>query len=335
MFLVKADIPALVLAPMDGITDAPMRALQGEIGAFSYAVSEFLRVSISVLPSRMFLREVPELENGGRTPTGLPVQVQILGGDPERMAQSATKAVRAGAKAIDINFGCPAPTVNRNDGGASLLKHPCRLRDIVRAVRTAVPISIPVSAKLRLGWDSIEPVKENARMAAEGGATWITIHARTRVQNYEPPVFWKSIGEVRELVNIPVVANGDIWNLDDFRRCQEETGCIHFMIGRGALANPALSFQIAQELGISAGKPSFEIREMSDWIPLLRRLIAYTDSYFGSSPAMTVKRLKQWLRIASNHGNFPYFDEIKRAENSEELLSVLTILTRSNELLHT
>src|SRR5688572_23777774 len=131
--MLKPEACALVLAPMDGITDAPMRALQGATGAFTYAVSEFLRVSAEPIPAKVFRRDVPEVCNGGRTHTGLPVQVQILGGDPERMAVSASAACESGATAIDINFGCPAPTVNRHDGGASLLQHPYRIRDIVAA----------------------------------------------------------------------------------------------------------------------------------------------------------------------------------------------------------
>lgn len=317
--MLRPDTPALALAPMDGITDAPMRALQGEIGAFDFAVSEFVRVSAVPLPAKVFAREVPELRGGSR----LPVQVQILGGDPERMALSAAAACRAGAKAIDINFGCPAPTVNRNDGGASLLKHPCRIREIVAAVRAATPEQVPVSAKLRLGWESIDPVSENAAMAAEGGASWITIHARTRVQNYNPPVYWSVIGEVRRLVGVPVVANGDIWDLDDFRRCRDETGCMHFMIGRGALANPALSFQIARELGISEGRPCVRIARYSDWLPLLRALVRHTEEFYGDAPRMTVRRLKQWLRLASLHGDFPFFEEIKRAESTSELFAIL------------
>src|SRR4051794_7606857 len=122
------DEPAVILAPMEGVTDAPMRAVQGEHGAFSYAVSEFLRVSQNVPPAHVFYRHVPELWTGCRTPTGLRVQVQILGGDPGRMAETAGRAVECGATAVDINFGCPAPTVNRHDGGATLLKHPQRLR---------------------------------------------------------------------------------------------------------------------------------------------------------------------------------------------------------------
>lgn len=111
MISVCSEIPALLLAPMDGVTDPPMRAVQGELGAFTFAVSEFLRVSQSgPIPRKVFLRDVPELLSAGRTASGLPVQVQILGGDPEAMAASALNAYRAGACAIDLNFGCPAPT---------------------------------------------------------------------------------------------------------------------------------------------------------------------------------------------------------------------------------
>jgi tRNA-dihydrouridine synthase C len=305
---------------MDGITDAPMRAFQGATGAFTYAVSEFLRVSIEPLPTKVFRREVPELNTGGKTTTDLPVQVQILGGDSGRMAESAYRATKAGALGIDINFGCPAPTVNRHDGGASLLNHPCRIRDIVSAVRQAVPAEIPVSAKLRLGWENIEDVYENAAMAAEGGASWLTIHARTRVQGYSPPVYWQPIGRVRAAVGIPVVANGDIWTFDDFLRCREETGCSHYMLGRSALANPALSHQIARELGM----PHSEKPE-TDWIRLFRRLIDFIDGHYGMGSRLSLIRLKQWTNVARSHGDFPYFDEIKRAAGLEEFFESLAL----------
>ncbi|MEQ1936520.1 MAG: tRNA-dihydrouridine synthase family protein, partial [Fimbriimonadaceae bacterium] len=268
--------PALVLAPMDGVTDAAMRDFQGSSGVFSYAVTEFLRVSTEAIPRKVFRREVPELETGGRTSTGMPVQVQILGGDPGRMAKSAYTAWQSGAKAIDINFGCPAPTVNRHDGGASLLLHPCRIREIVAAVRSAVPSEVPVSAKLRLGWDSVEPIFENAQMAVEGGAAWLTIHARTRIQGYAPPVNWSPFRRVRAAAGVPVIANGDIWSLDDFHRCQDETGCHHFMIGRGALANPALPHLIAAELGIRDAM-DFEV----DWEREFRSLVGFIEKHEG------------------------------------------------------
>lgn len=325
--MLKSDVPALVLAPMDGITDAPMRALQGETGAFTYAVTEFVRVSQEPIPTKVFRRDIPELSNGGLTETGMPVQVQILGGDPEQMGISALHACRAGATAIDINFGCPAPTVNRNDGGASLLREPCRIRDVVAGVRAAVPPEIPVSAKLRLGWDSIDSIDENAAMAAEGGASWLTIHARTRVQGYTPPVYWPSIGRVRAQLGLPVIANGDIWSFEDFLRCREETGCRHFMIGRSALASPSLPHQIAAELGIGS-KGVGGIREISDWIPLFKRLVAYTEAYKGAPTAKSVTRLKQWLKLASSYGGFPYFDLLKHSQSVEEFFEIFDGIVR-------
>ena len=316
--MLRADRPALVLAPMEGITDAPMRALQGEIGAFTFAVTEFLRVSIEPLPARVVRRDVPELETGCRTKTGLPVQVQLLGGDADLMATTAQTAASVGASAIDINFGCPAKTVNRHDGGATLLKFPSRIREIVRAVRDAVPAEVPVSAKLRLGWDDIRDVHENAQMAAEGGAAWITIHARTRVQGYAPPVFWTPIGEVRRNLDIPVVANGDIWNLDDFQQCQDETGCRHFMLGRSALSHPNLSWKIAEALGTSVqGRPPH-----MDWRERFERLVHYSEAFHDRS-IKTLLRLKQWASFASKHGDFDVFDAVKRAESLDEFFEKL------------
>ena len=309
---------------MEGITDAPMRALQGASGGFTYAVSEFIRVSDVPIPKKVFRKDVPELENGGKTPTELPVQVQILGGDPELMALSALQAVAAGAFAIDINFGCPAKTVNRHDGGASLLLHPHRIRTIVAEVRDAVPDHIPVSAKLRLGWDSIDPIHENAAMAAEGGANWITIHARTRMQGYLPPVYWGKIGEIRQNLSIPVVANGDIWSRDDFLRCRDETGCCHFMLGRGALANPSLSKVVAAELGLRPIESVVDQWNLDQWIDLLVALEEWTDYYHESAGYKTLLRFKQWLKLAAIFGDFPAFDSVKQSRNLDEFYTQLT-----------
>jgi tRNA-dihydrouridine synthase C len=311
--------PALVLAPMEGVTDAPMRAVQGEVGAFTYAVSEFVRISHSVTSRTIFEREVPELNTGMRTLTGLPVQIQLLGGDANRLAASAVVAHEAGAQAIDLNFGCPARTVNRHDGGATLLKHPTRIRAIVAAVRSALPAHVPVSAKLRLGWDNIESIFENAAMAAAGGASWLTIHARTRDAGYAPPVYWPQVGRVRERLGIPIIANGDIWTLDDFRRCRAETGCEHFMLGRGALANPLLAMQVAHELGLRSGP----LPTRWEWPVLLQRLINWTTHFYEVGQERALSRLKQWLSLAAKFGNFTGFDRIKRAQSCEEVLRLL------------
>lgn len=314
--MLRPDTPALIFAPMEGVADAPMRAARGAGWAFTFAVSEFLRVAHAGLPRGVILRHVPELRAGGRTPTGLPVQVQLLGGDPGLMAEAAATAVAAGAAAIDLNFGCPAPTVNRHDGGATLLRYPRRIRAIVAAVRAAVPPAVPVSAKLRLGWDRVDAIFENAGMAAEGGAAWLTVHARTRDQGYAPPVYWPLIGQVREGLGIPVVANGDIRTVEDLRRCRAETGCRHFMLGRGALADPGLAARAAAELGLAAPPAPAPI----DWPAELRRLAAWTPEPAAGG---LVKRMKQWLRLAAAFGTFARFDEVKRLGTAAELLAVL------------
>ena len=311
--------PALILAPMEGVTDAPMRALQGATGAFSFMVTEFIRVSADSLPERQFRREVPELAHGAKTPNGVTVLVQLLGGDPDRMAESAVAACAAGAPGIDLNFGCPAKTVNRHDGGASLLRHPTRIREIVGAVRAAVPAEIPVSAKLRLGWDSIDAIDLNAEMAAEGGSSWITIHARTRTQGYRPPVNWAAIGRVRANLTIPVVANGDIWTIDDFHECQTVTGCVHFMIGRSALANPRLPSQIAHALGLRNPQENCA----RDWISQFQALLQWMAYYDGEVTSYAVLKLKQWAKLATAQGNFPWFDAVKEARTTEDFLAQL------------
>jgi tRNA-dihydrouridine synthase C len=336
----KRGTPSLVLAPMEGVTDAPMRALMSERGGFTYCVSEFLRVSQDIPPQKTFFEHVPELRTGARTASGLPVQIQILGGDPERMAGAASEAVRAGAQAVDLNFGCPAPTVNRHDGGATLLKYPERMETIVRTVREALPRAIPVSAKLRLGWDTVEAIHRNADAAALGGADWITIHARTRMQAYQPPVYWKPIGEVRARLGIPVIANGDIWSFEDFQRCREITGSEHFMLGRCALSDPHLPLRVARELGIRA--PSCPERPLGvfEWAPLVERF-AELSAHFADPRARNrnyaLNRTKQWLKMVwLNRGaaQASWFDEVKKAESLDEILSVLRVSRDTVALSH-
>ncbi len=318
--------PMIILAPMEGVTDFPMRALLSESGAFSLCVSEFLRVSQEVPPEHVFLRHIPELSKNSRTPSGIPVQCQLLGGDPDRLARSAVVAAELGAQGIDLNFGCPAPTVNRHDGGATLLKFPLRLRSIVEAVRKAVPAHIPVSAKVRLGWDDPKAVHENCQMAAEGGAAWITIHGRTRMQGYAPPADWVSIGEVRKRLPIPIVANGDIWSVEDFKRCRDITGCDRFMVGRGVLANPRLAVEIARELGLSS-QESFadDIARPTTWIPMLKRFSFWCHGFF-EGPLYVPRRMKQWLRLAHTRGTIGWFDLIKRCETEEDLFATLAVI---------
>ena len=313
--------PALLLAPMEGVTDAPMRALQTEKPGFTHCVTEFLRISHEVLPQKCYPRHAPEIRQGSLTASGTPVIFQLLGGNAERLAQSAQLAVKAGAKAIDLNFGCPAPTVNNHDGGAALLKHPSRIEAIVKAVREAVPAEVPVSAKLRLGWENPDDIFENAQRAVSGGAAWITIHGRTKMQGYRPPAYWGPIGRLQRELPVPVVANGEIWTLQDFRRCQEETGCEHFMIGRGALANPNLAPQIAHALGILRNATA-ELPSQEEWRSLLERFVEICGP-LSDNPNYALKRIKQWLRYVSDRHEFAAFDVVKRLQEPQEFLRLL------------
>lgn len=317
--------PALILAPMEGVTDFSMRALLTERGGFSFCVSEFLRISHDLLPPRVYYEHVPELHNGSKTPSGTPIQLQILGGDEEKMALSALRACELGAGAIDLNFGCPAKTVNRNDGGASLLRYPNRIRNIVSAVRNAVPKEIPVSAKLRLGWESMDDIFLTAEQAALGGASWLTIHARTKVQGYAPPAHWKYIGEVKRRLEIPIVANGEIWTREDFLRCQDETRCHHFMLGRGALADPSLVHEISRQLGLSTPvhPDAYPFSEHpAQWEPILSRFSEISTPVTKGSDYIH-RRIKQWLKFAHLRQPLSWFDEIKRGNSLEEVFTVL------------
>ncbi len=335
--LIEHGRAAVVLAPMEGITDAPMRAVLTEIGGYSHVVSEFIRVSNTVLPKRVVRGEIPESATQFRTGAGITVQAQLLGGDPSRIAESALAAVEVGAPAIDLNFGCPAPTVNRNDGGATLLKHPERIENIVRVVRDRLPSHIQVSAKLRLGWDDPSAVVENAKRAEAGGAAWITIHARTKMNGYQPPVYWEWIGSAKAGVSIPVIANGDIWRIEDFRRCREITGCEHFMIGRSALADPWLGHRISAELGISSARGLLSVHGVSPiplpaptdlvaWWPWLHRFAELSAEFSKrDSPGghYCARRVKQWLRYSSATFGTPWFTRVKRTESLDALFAAL------------
>src|SRR5512135_1636346 len=153
----------LILAPMEGLADAPMRDVLTRMGGYDLCVTEFIRVTHHLLKKRVLLHTVPELANGGRTPAGVPVRVQLLGRDPVCLAENAAFIASLGAPGIDLNFGCPAPVVNRHGAGAVLLQDPERIHAIVDAVRRAVPRHIPVSAKMRLGLDDTSLALDSAR----------------------------------------------------------------------------------------------------------------------------------------------------------------------------
>lgn len=236
----------LVLAPMEGLTDPIMRDVLTSVGSFDWCVTEFIRVTDSVLPDHIYHTYCPELLNEGKTAAGTPVHVQFLGNNPEMLAVNAVKVAAMGAPAIDMNFGCPAKTVNRHRGGSVLLDEPEVVYELVKAVRDAVPAHIPVSAKMRLGYMDRNFMMENAHAIEDAGAAWVTVHARTKADGYTPPAFWDQLQPIHEALKINVIANGEIWTNADAKQCQLESGCEDLMIGRGAVTTPDLTQCIRQ-----------------------------------------------------------------------------------------
>jgi tRNA-dihydrouridine synthase C len=259
----------LYLAPMEGLADYVLRDVITGIGGFDGAVSEFVRVSGSVLPRRTYERICPELMNGCHTPVGTPMVIQLLGSDPDWLALNAEQASAFSPHGLDLNFGCPAKTVNRHGGGAMLLADPELLSRIVRAVREAVPTSVPVTAKMRLGISDTSRAIDCAQALVEGGAAALVVHARTKDDGYRPPAHWEWIAKIADAVNVPVTANGEVWTVDDWRRCRSVSGCKDVMIGRGAVADPFLALRIK---GLMDEKPS-----SGDWSVLLPRIAEYWE----------------------------------------------------------
>lgn len=317
---------------MEGVTDSPMRAVLTRFAPYSHCVTEFVRVSQNPIPASVFSKRIPELAKNAKTPTGTPVQVQLLGGDPGRLAESALAAVSAGAKAIDLNFGCPAPTVNSHDGGATLLKYPDRIKNIVQRLRSILPPQIPVSAKLRLGWDSHDQIDANAEAAAEGGASWITIHGRTKIEGYRPPADWIPIGRVARKISIPVIANGDLWTIHDIKRCHEETGTLHFMLGRSALANPFLALEILREWGAIPEffcQPSTartDSRQIEVWLNVFETFIQECNLIAPNQTQYPLRRLKQWIGFLSTHRKLESLNRLKRIDRLETFLSEFALI---------
>ena len=276
----------ILLAPMEGLLDASLRDVLTRVGGIDRCVCEFIRVTDQLLPPRVFHRIMPELRNGSRTAAGVPVRAQLLGSDPACVADNAAQVAALGAEGVDLNFGCPAKTVNRHRGGAVLLDEPALLHDIVRAVRQAVPAALPVSAKMRLGNLDDSGMLDAALALQDGGACELVVHGRTKLQGYKPPAYWDRIARIREALHIPVIANGEVWTADDARRCRAESGCDALMLGRGMVADPGLALAIRSP-DAAVGWPVLA--------PLLRHFWQRIAGHV--EPRHRAGRLKQWLNL--------------------------------------
>jgi len=281
----------IILAPMEGVVDSEMRAILTGVGGYDRCVTEFVRVTEQLIPNHVFFRDCPELKHGGMTPSGVPVYLQLLGGSTKYMALNAARAQRLEPPGIDINFGCPSKTVTRSDGGSALLREPGRVGDIVKAVRDAVDPTIPVTAKIRLGFSSDDLLEEIASNVEEAGASELCIHARTRNDRYKPPAYWYKVKAINERLSLPVIINGEIWNAEDAEMARSESGCEDIMLGRAALTCPDIALQIKKG----------ERHKVMDWPQTVTMMKQYLLRTENKHELFVSNRAKQWLVFMQMH----------------------------------
>ncbi|KKI47243.1 tRNA dihydrouridine(16) synthase DusC [Hafnia alvei] len=278
-------VKRVLLAPMEGVLDSLVRELLTEVNDYDLCITEFVRVVDSLLPEKVYYRLCPELANQSLTPSGTAVRVQLLGQHPQWLGENAARAVELGSWGVDLNCGCPSKMVNGSGGGATLLKDPEMIYLGAKAMREAVPSHLPVTVKVRLGWDSGARQFEIADAVQQAGATEITVHGRTKEDGYKADkINWVAIGEIRQRLSIPVIANGEIWDWQSAQDCMAATGCDSVMIGRGALNVPNLSRVIKQNA------PKMPWPEV---MLLLKKYVRLEKQ--GDTGLYHVARIKQWL----------------------------------------
>jgi tRNA-dihydrouridine synthase C len=250
------------------------------IGGFDEAVRDFLRV-----PRNAHIKSLAK----GYDPNELapiPLAAQLMGSETDLMAEMAQEIEAKGAPRIDVNCGCPSNTVTGKGAGSSLLRDPNFLHEVARAVVKAV--SVPVTVKMRSGYEDTSLFKENLLAAQESGVRYITLHPRTKVDGYGPPARWDLIAEAKALLKIPVVGNGDILNVQDALNMLQLTKCDALMIGRGSIINPFLFHQIKSHFA----KTTYH----SKWEDLIRYFHIYKAATPAEIPQKTrVNKLKQLL----------------------------------------
>lgn len=252
-----ADIPVdppIALAPMEGVTDRPFRALVRSLGGCGLTVTEFIS-------SEAMTRDVEDAWRMAEIdPSEHPVSIQIYGRDPERMASAAKHCVSVGADIIDINLGCPSKRVTSGCAGSALMREPDRAREIFRAVRAA--IDIPMTVKIRLGWDeTLLNSPEIAQIAVEEGAQMIAVHGRTKKQGYKGHSRWDEVRRVRDVIDVPLMINGDILDVQSAEEAMRQSGADGVMMGRAVMHDPwALARIAAHWRGETIEEPTYELR---------------------------------------------------------------------------
>lgn len=309
----KDNCPYLILAPMEGVGDRCFRKAIATIGGFDEAVRDFLRVPCNAhIKSLATVYEADEL-------APIPIAAQLMGSDPDLMAEMAAEMERRNAPRVDLNCGCPSNTVTGKGAGSSLLKEPDHLHTIAKAMVRAV--KIPVTAKLRSGFEDISLFKENLLAAQESGIRFLTLHPRTKVDGYGPPARWDLIAEAKSILKIPVVGNGDINTVEDAVRMVQQTGCDAVMIGRGSVINPFIFQAIKAHFAGVPYTPS--------WSALIRYFDVYSATMWADAPERTkINKVKQLLGFL-----FKRTEELLEKRNAILRLNPLSVRSLLDEAL--
>lgn len=277
-----------MLAPMEGVTHPTLRTILSEHGGIGIVCTEFVRISRGPLSLKNIRKEVV------KSP-GVPLCVQVMGTDVDKMADAAGAVAEAGADVVDINLGCPAPRAVRSGAGSAMLKNPKLLYEVLCSMRKRVPGLM--SAKIRAGFDTSAHVLEIGKIVQDAGADYIVVHPRRRTDFFEGTADWRPIKLLVEHLDIPVIGNGDIWYAEDAIRMEQETGCDGVMIGRPALRNPWI-FQQLESLrkGESVYSPSGA--DLTNFINTT--FDRYVDAYPGAKkgPIGKLKELIGYLTRA-------------------------------------
>lgn len=243
--------PYLFLAPMEGVGDQCFRKAMASVGGFDECVTEFIRV-----PSNAHVVSLAKVYEADETHP-IPLAAQLMGSSPELMAAMAIEIEKRGAPRIDLNCGCPSNTVTGRGAGSSLLKTPDLLFSIASSMVKAV--RIPVTLKMRSGYENTSLFEENLLAAQESGVRFLTLHPRTKVEGYGPPANWDLIARAKELLKIPVIGNGDILTVDDALRMLAHTRCDALMIGRGSVIDPFIFHKIKAHFSKTTYLPTWEL----------------------------------------------------------------------------
>ena len=268
----------MVLAPMAGITQLPLRRLAKEQGC-ALVVSEMISANGLVHGGRKTLELLKS------HPSERPLSVQIFGKDPEMMKEAAIIVQDQGADLLDINLGCSVRKVVKQGAGAALMRQPDRLASIFRAVRESV--SLPLTVKIRSGWDSSgDQAMSIGQVAQDMGIDALAIHPRTAVQGFAGKADWSLIARLKESLSIPIVGNGDVTSPEDVLKMRQETACDAVMIGRAAMGNPWIFSQALSLLNGRCAQPP----DLTTRLETISRYIRYAVDQFGEIRAAQMMR---------------------------------------------